>query len=81
MFDYTPSGCNRRNFGCDGLSAEALVIPKLYSQNIIVRRYVGARRERECRECENEHARGPNHLSRRPRAYWLTPLAFPAIFR
>lgn len=53
----------------DGIPTETLRIPQLYSEDVVVGGYVGARvREREYRECETERARGPVHVWQRPRA-------------
>lgn len=60
---------SRRRRG-DGVPAEPLRVPQLYSEDVVVRRYVGARvRKRDHREYESERARGPVHVCRRPRAY------------
>lgn len=57
--------------GGDGIPAESLRVPQLYSEDVVVGGHVGARGgERDRREYESERARGPVHVCRRARAYW-----------
>lgn len=59
----------RRGVRGDGVSGEALGVPELYSQYVVVGGYVGARgRERDRGECQRERARRADHLYRRARA-------------